>query len=57
MEVIKSFDDLLERGPFFGKEQSENSFKMVGPGLGMASYDHMEFLIKLKQLMVLQYIQ
>ncbi|RAW51261.1 glycosyltransferase family 32 protein [Faecalibacterium prausnitzii] len=46
VEVIKSFDDLLERGPFFGKEQSANSFKMVNPGLGMAAYDHMTFCEK-----------
>ena len=43
VEVIKSFDDILENGPFFGKERSPQSFKMINPGLGMAAFPKMKF--------------
>lgn len=42
VEVIKSFDDIIERGPFMGAEINgsftKNSFPQINPGLGLASY-------------------
>lgn len=40
VEVIRSIDDIIERGPFMGIEvemSDKNSFPLVAPGLGIAS--------------------
>lgn len=50
VEVVKSFDDILVRGPFMGIETPaiENvSFPTVAPGLGFAAESNCNFLEKM----------
>lgn len=46
VEVIRSFDDILERGPFIGLEQTLSPASRSGlaanPGLGLAAYPGMD---------------
>lgn len=42
VEAIKSFNDIIISGPYFGKEQSPSGYYMINPGLGMAAFPHME---------------
>lgn len=41
VEVIKKFDDIIEKGPFMGVEQFQPSC-MVNPGIGMAAIPKMK---------------
>ncbi len=45
VELIAPIDDIVDRGPFLGIEQSDNN-SMVAPGLGMAATAGMEFYEK-----------
>lgn len=45
VEVIKSFDDILEAGPFLGIEK--NNKIAVNPGLGMGAFPNMLFYKKM----------
>lgn len=46
VEVIKSFDDIISKGPFMGFEEGKQTFKgidyKVNPGLGLASEPRLE---------------
>lgn len=42
VEVIKSFSDIIERGPFLGIEKDREHIS-VAPGLGMGAYPMMKF--------------
>lgn len=46
VEVIKSFDDILEAGPFLGIEKDRTDIS-VAPGLGMGAYPKMSFYKKM----------
>lgn len=45
VEVIKSFDDIVERGPFMGIEMpsAHGHLPLVNPGLGIGATSQMEF--------------
>lgn len=50
VEVIKSFDGVLEKGSFMGFEMIESTLKGVNPGLGMGSIPNHPFLKKMLDL-------
>ena len=41
VEIIRSMDDVLKRGPFLGFELVEKERLAVNPGLGLAAFPHM----------------
>jgi mannosyltransferase OCH1-like enzyme len=44
VEVISSFDDIIEKGSFMGFEDNDDGCYSVNPGLGMGSECNMDFL-------------
>lgn len=46
VEVIKSFDDIIKKGPFLGIEKDRNQIS-VAPGLVMGAYKEMNFYKKM----------
>lgn len=50
VEVIKSIDDILEKGPFFGLEQDVTDSFACAPGLGFACSPNLDLLQEMLEL-------